>query len=227
MPTIAQRLNDVRTKIRQTEARAGRTPGSVRLLAVSKTRPLADLQAAIAAGQTAFGESYVQEAVAKITALAGQGLEWHFIGPIQSNKTAQIAEHFAWVHSVERAKIARRLHEQRPASAAPLNVCIQVNISGESSKAGIDPAGLTDLAAQIACLSRLRLRGLMCIPAPETDPARQRRPFRALRELFEQLCQAGFAMDTLSMGMTDDLEAAILEGATMVRIGTAIFGARG
>jgi len=226
MPTIAQCLNDVRAKISQAEIRAGRPAGSVKLLAVSKTRPLADLQAAIAAGQTVFGESYVQEAVAKITALAGQGLEWHFIGPIQSNKTALIAGHFAWVHSVDRAKIAQRLNDQRPADLPPLNVCLQLNLSGEASKSGIHPAELPELAALVARLPNLCLRGLMTIPAPEADPAKQRQPFHDLRQLFEKLCQDGYALDTLSMGMTDDLEAAIYEGATIVRIGTAIFGAR-
>lgn len=226
MPTIAQRLTEVRTKIRQAEDRAGRPAGSVKLLAVSKTRPVTELQAAIAEGQTAFGESYVQEAVPKITALSGQGLEWHFIGPIQSNKTALIAQHFAWVHSVDRAKIAQRLNEQHPPGAPPLNVCLQLNLSGEASKSGILPAALPELAALVARLPNLCLRGLMTIPAPEDDPVKQRRPFRALHALFEELRQRGYALDTLSMGMTDDLEAAIAEGATIVRIGTAIFGPR-
>ena len=223
--SIAQRLERVRDRIRQAETAAGRPAGSVRLLAVSKTRPVADLDAALAAGQRAFGESYLQEALPKIEEI-GKRAEWHFIGPLQANKTRAIASHFDWVHSVDRLKIARRLSEQRPPERPPLNLCLQVNISGEASKAGCLPDELPQLAAEVARLPGLALRGLMTIPARETDPDRQRRPFRDLRLLFDSLTAGGLPLDTLSMGMSDDLEAAIAEGATMVRIGTAIFGPR-
>ncbi|TDY04146.1 YggS family pyridoxal phosphate-dependent enzyme [Thiohalophilus thiocyanatoxydans] len=226
MNSIAQRLESVREHITHAEKQAGRPPGSVQLLAVSKTRPAEDLRAALGAGQTRFGESYLQDARPKITALADAPIEWHFIGPIQSNKTREIAEHFAWVHSVERLKIARRLSEQRPPELPPLNVCLQINTSGEASKAGASPAEALTLARSIAELPRLRLRGLMTLPAPAGDFEQQRVPFRQLRQLFDQLNAEGLALDTLSMGMTDDLEAAIAEGSTIVRIGTAVFGAR-
>ncbi|MBI1423547.1 MAG: YggS family pyridoxal phosphate-dependent enzyme [Gammaproteobacteria bacterium] len=225
MPTITDRLQQVRAEIHRAEQAAQRSPGSVRLLAVSKTHGIADIQEALAAGQTAFGESYLQEALPKITALAGTGIEWHFIGPIQSNKTAQIAAHFDWVHSVDRLKIAQRLNEQRGARA-PLNVCIQVNTSGESSKSGISAHELPALARAITLLPHLTLRGLMTIPAPEPDPQQQRRPFHQLKLYLDQLNQTGMTLDTLSMGMSDDLGAAIAEGATIVRVGTAIFGPR-
>ena len=226
MNSIAQRLEIVRERITHAERQAGRPPGSVQLLAVSKTRPINDLRAALTAGQTRFGESYLQDALPKIATLADAPIEWHFIGPIQSNKSREIAEHFAWVHSVERLKIARRLSEQRPAELPPLNICLQINTSGEASKAGVSPDEALALARSVADLPHLKLRGLMTIPAPAGDFEQQRVPFRQLRELFEQLNAEGLALDTLSMGMTDDLEAAIAEGSTIVRIGTAIFGAR-
>ena len=230
MSSLAENLSHIRQLIRDAEQRFGRESGVVRLLAVSKTHPAALVAEAASAGQRCFGENYLQEALEKIQALAdtniGADLEWHFIGPIQSNKTQGIAEHFAWVHSVDRLKIAQRLSAQRPAGLAPLNICLQVNISAEVSKSGIAPADLPELAFKVAQLPRLRLRGLMAIPAPLADFERQRQPFRALRQLQEQLQQAGLDLDTLSMGMTDDMEAAIAEGATWVRIGTAIFGPR-
>jgi len=206
---------------------AGRDPGEVELLAVSKTWPAGSVREAFAAGQRAFGENYVQEGVAKVEALAGMGLEWHFIGPLQSNKTRLVANHFAWVHSVDRLKIAERLAEQRDVHLPPLNVCIQVNVSGEASKSGVAPADLPTLAMAVAALPRLRLRGLMAIPEPTSDVALQRARFASLRRLRDRLNAAGLALDTLSMGMSDDLEAAIAEGSTMVRVGTAIFGTRG
>lgn len=224
MPNIAQHLDTVRQRIRKAALSAARNPDEIKLLAVSKTRPVADILEAIAAGQTRFGESYLQEALEKITEINAE-CEWHFIGPVQSNKTADIALHFDWVHSVDRLKIARRLSTQRR-SEIPLNICLQVNTSGESSKSGVAPAQLEELAEHVKNLPAIRLRGLMTIPAPEDDPEKQRQPFRALRAMFEQLNRQGHQLDTLSMGMTNDLEAAILEGATMVRIGTAIFGAR-
>jgi pyridoxal phosphate enzyme (YggS family) len=219
-----------------TAARAvSRDRQAIALLAVSKTFGVDAILAAARAGQRRFGENYVQEAVEKIAELqrraaAGEAaaaeLEWHFIGPIQSNKTRPIAEHFDWVHSVDRMKVAQRLSEQRPSALPPLNVLLQVNISGEASKSGVDPAALPALANAVAALPRLRLRGLMAIPEPEDDPARQRAPLARMRMLFEQLRADGLPLDTLSMGMSADLEAAIAEGATLVRIGTAIFGAR-
>jgi len=202
----------------------------VRLLAVSKTFGADAVQEAVAAGQRAFGENYLQEGLDKIRALTetlpAVALEWHFIGPIQSNKTRPIAENFAWVHTVERLKIAQRLSEQRPAGLAPLNICLQVNISGEASKSGVTPAELPALAQAVAALPNLRLRGLMAIPEPEEDFERQRAAFAQLRVLYEQLRADGFALDTLSMGMSADLRAAVFEGATIVRVGSAIFGAR-
>ncbi|UCE90551.1 MAG: YggS family pyridoxal phosphate-dependent enzyme [Pseudomonadota bacterium] len=216
----------VRERIAVAEARAGRPPGSVAMLAVSKTWPMVNIEAALQAGQHRFGESYLQEALAKIETLAGRGIEWHFVGPIQSNKTRPIAAHFDWVHSVARLKIAERLSAQRLGTSPPLNVCLQVNLSGEHSKSGTRPQDTLALAQAVAQLPRLRLRGLMVVPAREPDPARQRAPFRALHDLLEELNAAGLALDTLSMGMTDDLEAAIAEGATIVRVGTGIFGPR-
>jgi len=225
MPTITERLQQVWTQIHRAELAAQRTPGSVRLLAVSKTRTVAEIREALVAGQTAFGESYVQEALEKIMALANAPIEWHFIGPIQSNKTAQIAAHFDWVHSVDRLKIAQRLNDQR-GNHGPLNVCIQMNTSGEDSKGGIQASDLPSLAQAIRELPRLRLRGLMTIPAPEPEYAKQRVPFHQLKLYLDDLNRQGMGLDTLSMGMTDDLEAAIAEGATIVRIGTAVFGSR-
>ena len=226
MTTISANLQAVRARIRAAAGACGRDPESIALLAVSKTRPVEDVLAAVAAGQTAFGENYVQEGVAKATALAAQGLSWHFIGPLQSNKTRQVAETFAWVHSIDRLKIAERLSEQRPAHLPPLDVCVQVNVSGEASKSGVAPEAAPALAHAVAALPRLRLRGLMAIPEPQDDVGAQRAPFRRLREIYEALRADGLTLDTLSMGMTDDLEAAIAEGATIVRVGTAIFGAR-
>lgn len=227
MSAIADNLQAVRSRIAKAAEAAGRSPQSIHLLAVSKTKPLADVLAAVAAGQLAFGENYVQEGVEKCLATAQEGnIEWHFIGPLQSNKTRLVAEHFAWVHSVDRLKIAERLSAQRPDNLPPLQVCLQVNVSGEASKSGCQPAEVPALCAAIAALPRLQLRGLMAIPEPVDDPLAQRQPFRQLRELAALVQAAGIALDTLSMGMSHDLEAAIAEGATLVRIGTAIFGER-
>ncbi|MGA7817750.1 YggS family pyridoxal phosphate-dependent enzyme [Caballeronia sp.] len=225
---LARHLNEVRQRIAQAEAAASRDASSVALLAVSKTFPAEDVRAVFEAGQRAFGENYVQEAVAKIAALADlrDQVQWHFIGPLQSNKTKVVAENFDWVHSVDRLKIAERLSEQRPESMAALNVCLQVNVSGEASKSGVAPAEALELARRIAALPRLRLRGLMAIPEAAESLDEQRAPHRRLRELMESLRADGLELDTLSIGMSADLEAAILEGSTMVRIGTAIFGAR-
>lgn len=226
MTPISANLQAVHARIEAAARAAGRNPKDISLLAVSKTWPAGHVREAAAASQRAFGENYVQESVAKITELAALGLEWHFIGPLQSNKTRPVAEHFDWVHSVERMKIAERLSEQRPAGMAPLNVCLQVNVSGEASKSGCAPEEAVALAKAIAALPNLRLRGLMCIPEPVDDAEAQRRPFRQLRELYEQLRSDGLPLDTLSMGMSHDIEAAIAEGTTMVRVGTAIFGER-
>lgn len=262
MATIAANLQAVRDRIAGAARAAGRRPEDVTLLAVSKTFPAERIAEAIAAGQRRFGENHAQEAVEKITKLAGLALEWrvaqtqrendrgrsdaiipsagvaspegpllppvewHFIGPIQSNKTGPIAIHFQWVHGVEREKIAQRLNASRPEGAPPLDVCIQVNVSGETSKSGIEPGAEAGLAAVIAGLPRLRLRGLMAIPEPTADVALQRRRFALLRSLKDGLVARGYALDTLSMGMSEDFEAAIAEGATIVRVGTAIFGPR-
>lgn len=223
---LTARFGQVRDRIRSAEARFGRAPDSVTLLAVSKTRPAEAIRLVAGLGQRQFGESYLQEALEKVAALRELDLVWHFIGPIQSNKTRGIAENFAWVHSVDRLKIAERLSEQRPIELPPLNVCLQVNVSGEASKAGTTLAELPGLAAAVAALPRLRLRGLMAIPAPADEFEQQREPFRALRGALDDLVARGLAVDTLSMGMTDDLEAAVAEGSTMVRIGTALFGER-
>jgi PLP dependent protein len=225
---IAQHLDEVRQRIAAIAASAGRDAASVRLLAVSKTFPASDVRAAFDAGQRAFGENYVQESVAKIAELGdlrGE-IEWHFIGPLQSNKTKVVAENFDWVHSIDRLKIAERLSDQRAEDAAPLNVCLQVNVSGEASKSGVAPEEALTLARAIAALPRLTLRGLMAIPEPAATLDEQRAPHRRLRELLDALRADGLELDTLSMGMSADLEAAVLEGSTMVRIGTAIFGAR-
>ena len=226
MTSISDRVQAIRTGIQQAEQAAGRSAGSVHLLAVSKTKPADAIREAFAAGQQRFGENYVQEALEKMTALGDLPLEWHFIGPIQSNKTRPIAEHFHWVHGIDRLKIAQRLNDARPADLPPLNVCIEVNVSGEASKEGISPDEVMALAQAIAALPRLKLRGLMTIPAPTHDTALQHQQFSMLRTLLESLNQQGFALDTLSMGMSDDFPAAIAEGATIVRVGTAIFGAR-
>ena len=227
MTLIAANLQSVRSRLLQAAQAAGRDPATVRLLAVSKTWPAAAVRAAAAAGQLAFGENYVQEGVDKADELAALGLEWHFIGPLQSNKTRPVANAFDWVHSIDRLKIAERLAAQRDPHRPPLNVCIQVNVSGELSKSGVEPEAAPALAHAIAALPQLRLRGLMCIPEPSADPALLRSRFAQLRTLQQRLCAEGLALDTLSMGMSDDLEAAIAEGATIVRVGTAIFGARG
>lgn len=226
MTTIASALQAVKNRILAAATQNGRPAQSVRLLAVSKSFPDAAVRAAFQAGQAQFGESYVQEALAKIAALRDLPVEWHFIGPLQSNKTRQVAEHFAWVHGVDRAKIADRLSAARPAELPPLQVCLQVNISGEASKGGVAPEEAAALAAHVKALPRLQLRGLMTIPAPTEDIALQRQAFRVAAELLAQLNRLGFQLDTLSMGMSDDLEAAIAEGATIVRVGSAIFGAR-
>ena len=212
-----------------TAARAcGRDPSEVRLLAVSKTFNAEAVQAMAACGQLDFGENYLQEALAKIDACAeaSPALRWHFIGPIQSNKTRPIAEHFDWVHSVDRERIAARLSEQRPASLPPLQVCLQVDVSGEATKSGCDPAQALALAQAVAQMPRLKLRGLMAIPAPSDDPQVQRAQFARVRAVFEQIRASGIALDTLSMGMSGDLEEAIGQGATIVRVGTALFGTR-
>jgi pyridoxal phosphate enzyme (YggS family) len=228
MSYLAEKLQAVTAQIVAAARNAGRDPSEIALLAVSKTISPDVLMEAYVAGQRAFGENYLQEALDKMAALKDRApdIEWHFIGPIQSNKTRPIAENFAWVHSVDRLKIAQRLSEQRPAALAPLNLCIQVNVSGEASKSGCAPQELPALAHAVASLPRIRLRGLMTIPEPASSEAEQRRPLRRLRELAEQLRAEGLALDTLSMGMSADLGAAIAEGATMVRIGTAIFGER-
>ena len=223
MSTIAGNIAQVEARIRAAALAVHRDVTSIHLLAVSKTKPAAALREAHAAGVRDFGENYLQEARAKQVELADLPLCWHFIGPIQSNKTRDIAEHFAWVHSVDRLKIAQRLSEQRPANLPPLNICIQVNVSGEASKSGCTPADLPALAAAISALPRLKLRGLMAIPEPTEDRAEQDAAFATVRTLQESL---NMGLDTLSMGMSHDLESAIAQGATWVRIGTALFGAR-
>ena len=210
----------------QAAAAAGRAAETVGLLAVSKTFGAAAMRELAACGQREFGENYLQEALEKQAQLADLPLVWHFIGPIQSNKTRAIAENFSWVHGVDRLKIAERLSAQRPPDMSPLQVCIEVNVSGEASKGGVAVAELPALAEAVAKLPGLRLRGLMAIPAPTPDPAAQRAAFRRVREAYEDLIRRGHALDTLSMGMSGDLEAAILEGATIVRVGTALFGDR-
>ena len=227
MSGIATRLATLRSRIHALEHRYGRTVGSVRLLAVSKTKSAAAVREAFEAGQRDFGENQLQDALGKIEPLSELPLTWHFIGRVQSNKTREVAARFGWVQSVDRARIAVRLNDHRPPGAAALNVCIQVNISAEASKSGAAPGEVSALAHRVAALPRLRLRGLMAIPHPEHGLEAQRRPFLRMRELKDALNAQGFGLDTLSIGMSDDLEAAIAEGATMVRIGTAIFGPRG
>ena len=226
MTTIAARLQVIRVRIDRAAAASGRRTSDIALLAVSKTFPRSYVEEAYAAGQREFGESYAQEAVNKITALPQVDAVWHFIGPIQSNKTRLIAHHFSWVHSVDREKTAARLSAARPAHLPPLNVCIQVNVSGEASKGGVEPGQESALAARITEFPGLRLRGLMTIPEPTSDVSLQRQRYAALRRLQEGLVAAGHRLDTLSMGMSDDFESAIAEGATIVRVGTAIFGSR-
>jgi PLP dependent protein len=225
-PTPAGRLAQVRERIAAACRRCGRDPAGVQLLAVSKGQPLEALQAVAAAGQRRFGESYAQEAVAKVRQLDCPDCEWHFIGPLQSNKAALVAENFDWVHSIDRVKIATALSRHRAPDAPPLQVCLQVNISGETSKSGVDVAELPALAEQVTALPGLRLRGLMTIPRPTDNSAAQRDAFRRLRVASEELRRRGHDLDTLSMGMSDDLEAAIAEGSTLVRVGTALFGPR-
>lgn len=226
MSNIAANLESVRQQLRSAAEQAGRDPQAVTLLAVSKTRPADDLRAAWAQGQRDFGENYLQESLEKIKALADLPLCWHFIGPIQSNKTRPIAENFHWVHSVDREKIGRRLAEQRPPELVPLNICLQVNISGEASKSGCLPEDLPALAAALDALPAISVRGLMAIPAASQDETEQRAVFARMQSLLNELQVQHPQMDTLSMGMSGDMAAAIAEGSTMVRIGTAIFGAR-
>ncbi len=226
----AQQLHDHITKLEERVRRSSQKSqfgnSDILVLAVSKTRPAQDIRAAYAAGMSHFGENYLQEALAKMEALSDLDLTWHFIGPLQSNKTRPVAERFDWVHTVDREKIARRLSAQRPPELPPLNVCLQVNISGEATKSGVDLDALPELAAQVRDMPGITLRGLMAIPAPAQGEEAQRRPFRALREAFEALRTSCPAMDTLSMGMSGDFEAAIAEGATLIRVGTALFGPR-
>lgn len=224
--TIAHNIKVIRTQIKEIAQKYARQPDSVQLLAVSKTRPIEDVQAAFAENQHHFGENYLQDALSKIESISEQAIEWHFIGPVQSNKTRQIAENFNWVHTIDRLKIARRLSEQRSSEQKPLNVCIQVNVSGESSKSGVSSEDALTLAKEISQLPHINLRGLMTIPASSNDFEQQRQPFRLLRELKDEIQSQGIELDTLSMGMSNDMEAAIAEGSTMVRIGTAIFGQR-
>lgn len=224
---LPARLADVHARIDAAARRAGRDTRSVRLLAVSKQQPVESIEAAAAAGQAEFGENYVREGVAKIAALRDRPLTWHFIGQLQGNKTREVAEHFQWVHTLDRERIATRLDAQRPHFAGPLEVLLQVRLGDEPAKGGATPDELPRLADAVSRLPRLRLRGLMCIPPPATDEDAQRVPFRRLRELLEDLGRRGHALDVLSMGMSSDLEAAVLEGATIVRIGTAVFGPRG
>ncbi|WP_280153540.1 YggS family pyridoxal phosphate-dependent enzyme [Piscinibacter sp. XHJ-5] len=228
MATIPNNIQQVRARIAASCAEAQRPVESVTLLVVAKTFPARAVRQAFDAGERVFGENYVQEAIDKMEALADlrEQLEWHLIGPLQGNKTRIVAEHFDWVHSVDRLKIAQRLSAQRPMQLPPLQMCLQVNISGEQSKSGLAPDEVLRVAREVVGLPRVRLRGLMAIPEPASTHEAQRRPHAALRELLQRLQREGLAVDTLSMGMTADLEAAILEGATIVRVGTAIFGAR-
>ncbi|MCW8907044.1 MAG: YggS family pyridoxal phosphate-dependent enzyme [Sedimenticola sp.] len=226
MPSIMTRLESVRNQIQTATEKYRRPAGSVQLLAVSKTRPAEDILQALTAGQRRFGESYIQEALEKIEQLKGQPIEWHYIGRIQGNKTRSIAENFDWVHSIEKSKQLRRLNDQRPEHLPRLNVCLQVKIDDEESKGGLGPEQAAELVAQMASYPRLHLRGLMTLPAPSDTLEAQRRPFRLLRELRDRLATPELPLETLSMGMSNDLEAAIAEGASLVRIGTAIFGPR-
>jgi len=227
MTSISQNLHSVEQRIADTAQRCGRSSQEITLLAVSKTKPESDIEAAYLAGQRCFGENYVQEGVSKITALAHlSDIDWHFIGPLQSNKSRLVAEHFAWCHTVDRLKLAQRLATQRPEHLPPLNVLIQVNISDESSKSGIQAEELNELAAAITKLPQLRLRGIMAIPAPEPDYARQLVVCQRMATLYHALAEHYPEVDTLSLGMSDDLDAAITAGSTLVRVGSAIFGAR-
>jgi pyridoxal phosphate enzyme (YggS family) len=229
---IAANLLRIRDRIRTAAEQSGRSVDQITVIGASKGQPLAALAAAHAAGLADLGESYVQDALPKISALAalapgaGSGLVWHFIGALQANKTRPVAENFSWVHTIDRLRIAARLSEQRPYHAPPLNVCVQVHLGGEGSKAGAAPAAVPQLLRDVAALPRLKLRGLMCLPPPEADPARQRYWLHQIKELFESVNADGAGLDTLSMGMSADLEAAVHEGATLVRIGTDLFGPR-
>jgi pyridoxal phosphate enzyme (YggS family) len=222
----AERLGSVLARIDAAARRSGRDPASVTLLAVSKQHPAEAVRAAVAAGQRHFGENYPQEALAKIESLRDLPLDWHFIGQLQANKTREVAQAFQWVHTVDREKVAERLSAQRPHYAGPLDVLLQVRLAQEYGKGGIETAQVPALAEVVAGLPRLRLRGLMCIPPPQADEALQHEPFRRLRELLLELNRGGHSLDTLSMGMSADLEAAVAEGATIVRVGTAVFGPR-
>ncbi len=226
MSSIAQSLEETLNRVTDLERRYDRPTGDVRVLAVSKTKPPEAVRAAAEAGQRDFGENHVQDALVKLDALGALDLIWHFVGPVQSNKTRVVATRFDWVHSIDRAKIAARLNAHRPEDLPPLEVCIQVNVSGEDSKSGVDPDQVEELARVVSELPRLKLRGLMTLPRPCGDLEAPRRPFAALRRILETLNARDFALDMLSMGMSNDMEAAIAEGATIVRIGTAIFGAR-
>lgn len=226
MTSIEHNLQQVHQRISAAAAQCGRDPHEIELLAVSKTKPASAIEEAVAAGQLSFGENYVQEGVDKIQLLANSDLTWHFIGPLQSNKSRLVAENFDWCHTVDRLRIASRLNEQRPETLPPLNVLIQINISDEQSKSGIALAGLSALAQDIAVMPRLRLRGIMAIPAPEADYARQLAVCQQMAAAFKQLQREVPGVDTLSLGMSDDMDAAIAAGSTLVRIGTAIFGAR-
>jgi pyridoxal phosphate enzyme (YggS family) len=223
---IENRLQSVLSNIAQTTSALQRPSDSVQLLAVSKTRTADEIMAAYNYGQNRFGESYLQEAITKIAQLKDVGIEWHFIGRVQSNKTRLIAENFDWVHSIDKLKHAKRLNDQRPDSMAPLNICLQINIDNEDSKGGVEPGHAADLIQQISQLPRIRLQGLMTLPSPSQDMEEQRKPFARLRELRDRLATPELPLTTLSMGMSDDMVAAIAEGATIVRVGTAIFGPR-
>jgi pyridoxal phosphate enzyme (YggS family) len=223
---LPERLQLVRQRIAEAARAAGRDPASVTLIGVSKTQPVAAVREAIAAGLADFGENYVQEAMGKLREVADESVTWHFIGALQSNKTREVAAHFHWVHTIDREKIARRLSEQRPFHSPPLQVCLQVRLGDEETKSGVGASELDALADAVAALPRIRLRGLMCIPPAEDDPARQRHWFAELRRLREGLVARGHDLDALSMGMSGDFEAAISEGATHVRVGTALFGPR-
>ncbi len=223
---VTENFRKIQDLLAKAAVNAGRSPDEIRLLAVSKKKPPEAVLEAYAAGQRDFGENFVQEGLDKIRRVGRDDAIWHFVGHLQANKTGPVARHFQWVHTIDRLKIARRLSDQRPDDAAPLNVCIEVNIDEEVSKSGVSPAQVAELAQAVAQLPRLELRGLMCLPAVRQDFEEQRRPFARLREMLQSLNESGLAMDTLSMGMSGDYAAAIYEGATIVRIGTAIFGAR-
>ncbi len=226
MTTLAERLESVRSRIEAACRACGRAPSEVSLLAVSKTFPAADVALACQAGQGSFGENYIQEAIEKMAGLRHLALQWHCIGPVQSNKTRLVAAHFDWVHTVDRLKIAQRLSEQRPADLPPLQLCIQVNVDAGANKSGVAPEEVLPLAQAISVLPRVRLRGLMCIPEPAENAESARQVFARVTDLLGECQRAGLAMETLSMGMSEDLEAAIAAGSTMVRVGSAIFGAR-